>query len=131
MVRGSLALALALLDIPRRPAKLWPVVGYAAAYEGAADILRRCHQAKISRATITTSTTCNNRPKIEAKPAIPPKNPCPNSRPNRPAPRNPAANPPNKPRPKKPGLGVAWPEGAAPERCVNERSIGVAVGAVE
>src|SRR5262249_837693 len=67
MVRGSLALALALLDIPRRPAKLWPVVGYAAAYEGAADILRRCHQAKISRATITTSTTCNNHQKTRTR----------------------------------------------------------------
>src|SRR5215472_15267649 len=104
MVRGSLAVALALFDIPRRPAKL---VGYAAAYEGAADILRRCHQAKISRATITTSTTCNNRPRIEAKPAIPPKNPYPNSRPSRPAPRKPAASPPNNPRPEnKPELGV-------------------------
>src|SRR5215831_18792555 len=116
MVRGSLALALALFDIPRRPAKLWPVVGCAAAYEGAADILRRCHQEKISRATITTSTTCNNRPRIEAKPAIPPKNPYPNSRPSRPAPRKPAARPPNNPRPaNKPELDVVWPIGVALE----------------
>src|SRR5262245_9607385 len=114
MVTGSLAVALAPFDISRRPAKLWPVVGYAAAYEGAADILRRRHQAKISRATITISTTCNNRPRIEAKPAIPPKNPNPNSRPSRPAPRKPAARPPNNPRSaNKPELDVVWPKGAA------------------
>ena len=74
-------------NIPLRPPKLCPVAGRPA-YAGA-GILRRCHQAKISRATITTSMTCNSRPRIEAKPAMPPKSPCPNSRPNRPAPRKP------------------------------------------
>ena len=32
---------------------------------------------------------------------MPPKSPCPNSKPNRPAPRKPAASPPNKPPPPK------------------------------
>src|SRR5438874_1961763 len=94
-------------------------------------MLRRCHQAKINPATITISTICKSRPKIEANPAIPPNSPCPNNRPNRPAPRNPAASPPNRPRPpKKPGLGVAWPKGDVVEGCVIERWIGAALGAV-
>src|SRR5215472_12083676 len=76
------------------------------------------------------SRTCNSRPKIEANPAMPPNNPYPNSRPNRPAPRKPAARPPSSPRPpNKPALGAVR---ASPtlEGCVIERWIGAAVGAV-
>ena len=84
----------------------------------------------MSRATIMIRAICNSRPNREAKPAIPPKNPCPNSKPNRPAPRKPAAMLPNNPRPpRKPGLGGAEPSGA-PEGCVIERWIGAAAGAV-
>jgi hypothetical protein len=86
--------------------------------------------AKISRATITTSTTCNSGPRIEAKPAMPSKSPCPNGRPNRPAPRKPAAMPPNNPPPNKPGRVAVWPMGAALPGCVIEFWIGAAVGAV-
>src|SRR6476620_12017730 len=133
MVRDSAGRgALVPFAIPLRPLKLLPDAGRTPANEGATDIWRRCHQAKISRATITISTICKSRPKIEENPPIPPKSPCPNSRPNRPAPRNPAAKPPNRPRhQKKPGWGVAWPKGAVVEGCVIERWIGAAVGAVE
>jgi hypothetical protein len=92
--------------------------------------LRRCHQTKISRATITISMTSNSKPRIEAKPAMPPKSPCANSMPNRPAPRKPAAMPPNKPPPNKPGRIAVWPMGAALPGCVIEFWIGAAVGAV-
>src|SRR5215470_2077066 len=76
------------------------------------------------------SRTCNSRPKIEANPAMPPNNPYPNSRPNRPAPRKPAARPPSSPRPpNKPALGAVRARPTL-EGCVIERWIGAAVGAV-
>src|SRR5262249_5186390 len=64
-----------------------------------------------------------------------PKNPCPNNRPKRPAPRNPAAIPPNNPPanprpPNKPGRVPAWPMDAASPGCVIDLWIGAAVGAV-
>ena len=68
---------------------------------------------------------------MDAKPAIPPKNPCPNSRPNRPAPRKPAARPPSNPLPKNPGRADAWPTVPALLGCVTLRCMGAAVfGAV-
>jgi hypothetical protein len=51
------------------------------------------------------------------KPTMPPKSPCPNSRPNRPASRKPAAIPPNNPPPNKPGRIAVWPMGGACWRC--------------
>ena len=68
----------------------------------------------------------------EAKPAMPPKNPWPNSSPNKPAPRKPAASPPNNPPPKKPGRarGLTERREGLPG-CVIVRWIGAAaVGAV-
>src|SRR4029078_3840061 len=68
---------------------------------------------------------------MDAKPAIPPKNPCPNRRPKRPAPRKPAARPPSNPVPKKPGRPEAWPTVPALLGWVTLRWIGAAVfGAV-
>src|SRR5690348_2745763 len=67
----------------------------------------------------------------EPNPPMPPKKPWPNSSPNRPAPRKPAASPPNRPLPKKPGrVAVPLPNGDVARGWVMLRWIGETDGAV-
>src|SRR5579885_587640 len=62
----------------------------------------------------------------EPKPPMPPKKPWPNSRPNRPAPRKPAAKPPNRPG----RVAELVPKGELARGCVMLRWIGETDGAV-
>src|SRR6185437_4253087 len=76
------------------------------------------------------SASCSTRPSSEANPPIPPKKPCPNRSPNRPAPMKPAAKPPNSPPPNRPGR-VEFPKGVDGRLgWVVLRWIGAAEGAV-
>src|SRR5258706_10690719 len=72
-------------------------------------------------------------PRNDTRPPRPPMKPWPNKRPNRPAPRKPAARPPQIPeRPKKPpGDGAKLGRGLAIFGCVTVRCIGAADGMVE
>src|SRR5215467_5870068 len=84
-------------------------------------------------ATSAINPSWKMSPRNDTRPPTPPMKPWPNSRPNRPAPRNPAARPPQNPeRPKKPpGEGANPGRGAATLGCVTVRCIGEADGMVD
>src|SRR5262249_44570517 len=84
-------------------------------------------------ATSAINPSWKMSPRNDTMPPSPHMKPWPNNRPNRPAPRNPAARPPQNPeRPKKPpGEGANPGRGAATPGCVTERCMGAADGMVE